>query len=64
MEKTKKISKAYSQPVYEYRNIRIVSRAGAPKASMAKWTYFLEGRTRYSKTLEGAKFDIDYALGF
>lgn len=57
METAHKVSKPGSTPVWEYKGIRVVNSAGS------RWgkgfIYNINGVTRYSTTLEGAKFHID-----
>jgi hypothetical protein len=58
-EKATRLNHPGSIPVYDYRGIRVVNSAGS------KWGrgwVFIDPQTwttRFSTTLEGAKFDID-----
>ena len=59
MEKATKISRPGNTPEYLYRGIRIINFAGFGYGKV--WAFNLDGKRRYSTTLEGAKFDIDFA---
>jgi len=55
-----KISNRGATPEYDYRGVRIINFAGFGYSKV--WAFSLNGKRRYSTTLEGAKFDIDYAM--
>jgi hypothetical protein len=58
-EKATRLNRAGAIPVYDYRGIKVVSSAGT---EWGRGWIFVDPRsfnTRYSTTLEGAKFDID-----
>ena len=61
MAKATRISRPGNTPEYLYRGIRIVNFAGMGYGRV--WAFNLDGKRRYSTTLEGAKFDIDFAKG-
>ena len=54
-----RISRPGSTPEYLYKGIRIINFAGFGYGRV--WAFNLNGKRRYSSTLEGAKFDIDFA---
>lgn len=53
----KRLSTPGSTPVYEYRGVRIVNSAGSRWGR--GWIYERAGVTKFSTTLESAKFFID-----
>lgn len=56
----KRLTKAGSVPVYEYRGIRIVSSAGTYRGK--GWMFYLADMDRVVSTLKYAKQVIDYAI--